>query len=114
VCVRLVGSPCALAHVPTFGALVNDFIRDIGASASQNGEHANSRMVIKDENLVWLAVRDLGTPVALPISEYAKELARRHAVMFTIDPHPDKFLKVHRLASSQPAATAVFFGHIER
>ena len=71
-------------------------------------------MMIEHESVVLFAARYLGTPVALPISEYAKELARRHAVMFTIDPHPDKFLKVHRLASSQPAATAVSFSHIER
>ena len=58
------------------------------------------------------AARDLGTPIALPISEYATELARRHAVMSPIDPHPDEFLKVHRLASSQPV-TSVPFSHIE-
>ena len=71
-------------------------------------------MVIEHQNLVLFAVCYLGTPVALTISEYAKELARRHAVMLSIDPHPDKFLKVHRCTSSQPAATAVPFSHIER
>ena len=77
-------------------------------------------MVIEHKNVVLLTVRDLGTPVALRISEYAKELARRHAVMLSIDPHPDEFFKVHRarrfgvLAPSQPAATAVPFSHIER
>ena len=30
----IVGSPCTLAHVQTFGALVDDLIRDIGAGAS--------------------------------------------------------------------------------
>ena len=71
-------------------------------------------MVIEHENLVLLAVRYLSAPVALPISEYPKEQARRHAVMLWIDPHPDEFLKVHRLALSQPAATDATFGHAER
>jgi hypothetical protein len=109
----IVGSPWALAHVPTFGALADDFIRDIGAGAFKNGENANGRMVIEHENTVLFAARYLGTPVALLVSEYAKELARRHMVVFAIDPHPDEFLKVHRLPS-QPAATAVPFGHAER
>jgi hypothetical protein len=30
----IVGSPCMLAHVQAFGALVDDFIRDINAGAS--------------------------------------------------------------------------------
>jgi hypothetical protein len=114
----ILGSPCTLPHVPTFGALIDDVIRDIGAGASQNRQHANSGMVIEHELAVLLAVRYLGTPVALPISEYAKELARRHAVMLSIDPHPDEFLKVHRARRfgvlAQPAATAVPFSHIER
>ena len=70
-------------------------------------------MVIEHENLVLLAVRYFGAPVALLISEYATELARRHAVMFAIDPHPDELLKVHRLPS-QPAVTTATFGHAER
>ncbi len=77
-------------------------------------------MMIEHENAVLFAVRYFGTPVALSISEDAKELACRHAVMLSIDPHPDEFFKVHRarrfgvLAPSQPAATAVPFSHIER
>jgi hypothetical protein len=70
-------------------------------------------MVIEHECLVLSGVRYLGTPVTLPISEYAKELACRDVVMFTIDPHPDEFLKVHRSALSQSSATAVSFSHIE-
>ncbi len=68
-------------------------------------------MVIENENAVLLAVRYLGRPVALPIPKDAEELARRHAVMFTIDPYPDEFLKMHRtwrfgvLLTPQPAAT---------
>ena len=49
-------------------------------------------MVIENEDVVLFAVRYLGTPVALAISEYATELARRHVVMLSIDPHPDEFL----------------------
>jgi len=71
-------------------------------------------MVIEHENLVLLAVRYFGAPVALLISEYATELARRDVVMLSIDPHSDEFLKVHRLASSQPAATGATFSHAER
>ena len=94
----IVGSAGALAHVQTFCALVDDFICDIGAGAFENVEYADSRMVIEHQNVVLLAVRYLGTPVALLISEYATELARRHAVMFATDPHADEFLKVYRLA----------------
>jgi hypothetical protein len=72
--------------------LVDDFIRDIGVGASKNAKHANSGMVIENEDVVLFAVRYLGTPVALAISEYATELARRHVVMLSIDPHPDEFL----------------------
>ena len=109
----IVGRPRVLAHVQTFGALVDNFICDIGA-ASENAEHANSRMVIEHENVVLLVDRYLGTPVALSASEYAKELASRHAVMLSIDPHPDEFLKVHRLVPSYPAATAATVCHAER
>jgi len=69
-------------------------------------------MVIEHENAVLFAVRDLGAPVALLISEDAKELTRRHVVMLLVDPHPDEFLKMHSLASSPPAATALPFSHI--
>jgi hypothetical protein len=47
-------------------------------------------MVIENENAVLLAVRYLGRPVTLPIPKDAEELARRHAVMFTIDPYPGR------------------------
>jgi hypothetical protein len=53
-------------------------------------------MVIEHENAVLCAARYLGTPIALPISEYAKELARRHWIMLSINPHPNEFLKVQR------------------
>jgi hypothetical protein len=43
-------------------------------------------MVIKHENVVLFAARYLGAPVASPISEYAKEMTRRHAVILSIDP----------------------------
>jgi len=71
-------------------------------------------MVIEHQNVVLFAVRYLGTPVVLSTSEYTKELARRHAVMLSIDPHPDEFLKVCRWALSQPASTVTTAGHAER
>ena len=80
----ILGAPYALAHVQTFGDLVDIVIRDIGAG------------VIEHENVVLFAVRYLGTPVALRISEDAKELAGRHVLMLPINPHPDEFLKVYR------------------
>jgi hypothetical protein len=72
-CSSVVGSPCELAHVQAFSALADYVIRDIGANAFQDVEHADCRMVIEYKDGALFVARYLGTPVALIIPEYAAD-----------------------------------------
>jgi hypothetical protein len=59
-------------------------------------------MVIEYEDGALLVARYLGTPVAVMIPEYAANLTRHHAVMFTIDAHPYELSKVHGVRRRVP------------
>ena len=53
-------------------------------------------MVIEHEDTLLLLHNRLSTPIALLISEYAQELTRRQAVIFSIHANADEFREVNR------------------
>jgi hypothetical protein len=103
-----------LAHVVTFGSLAQNFVGDIDTGAPEK----TGWVVIKHENAVLIACDHLGAPIALRIPEHPQKLARRHAVIFPIDPYSDELLTAHgaRRGSvpSQPAAAASPLRHDEK
>jgi|HubBroStandDraft_6_1064221.scaffolds.fasta_scaffold64967_2 hypothetical protein len=92
--------------------------RDIDTGVLEETQHADGWMVIKHENAVLIACDHLGAPIALRIPEHPQKLARRHAVIFPIDPYSDELLTAHgaRRGSvpSQPAAAASPLRHDEK